>query len=298
MAISLGGSSASQVNDNKVINSKANSITTESGEVWLKSGVVSTDTTTYPDGTAFMSGATYTSTNWSVASQMGLPSGITWDGSFFWVCDRTNSGLVYKYNASGAYQSVSFATSGDSENMGIVWNGSHFYIGGSNAGTIKRYNASGAIDSGWSITSQSGVQGVAIIGSVIYVLRLDGYIYYYNITSSGGTYTGNNINTAAQLGGAEQTLATDGESLYAVSTAGVAYKYDPLPGGAGYLGVSFSVNPLSSSAIDFGGLAFKGTELYSTNATDDKVFKFNEALSVGLNSLVETDGGTIYTRIK
>jgi len=149
------------------------------------------------------------------------------------------------------------------------------------------------------MTSQSGVQGVAIIGSVIYVLRDDGYIYSFNITSSGGTNTGSNINTAAQLGGAEQTLATDGEYLYAVSTAGVAYKYDPpRVGGAGYLGISFSVNPLSSSAIQFGGLAFKGTELYSTNATDDKVFKFNEALSVGLPVLVETDGGTIYTRIK
>lgn len=296
----IGGSGGgSEVNDNKVINSNANSITTESAEVWLKSGVLSTDTTTYPNATSLLSGATYTNTNWYVGFQMNLPSGITWDGTFFWVCDRSNSGLVYKYNASGAYQGVSFATSGDSENMGIFWNGSHFYIGGSNAGTIKRYNASGAIDSGWSIGSVGGCQGVAVIGSVIYVLRDNGYIYSFYITSSGGTTTSNSINTTAQLGGAEQTLTTDGEYLYAVSTSGVAYKYAPYEsGGSGYLGISFSVNPLSSSAIQFGGLAFKGTELYSINATDDKVFKFNEALSVGLGGKVESDGGTIYTRIK
>ena len=301
MAISLGGGgSASQVNDNKVINSVANSITTESGEVWLKSGVLSTDTTTYPNATSLLSGATYTNTNWSVASQITYPSGITWDGSFFWVCDRLPNGNVYKYNASGAYQGVSFATSGNSENNGIFWNGSHFYIAGSNSGgTINRYNASGAIDSGWSIGSVGGCQGVAVIGSVIYVLRNNGYIYSFYITSSGGTTTSNSINTAAQLGGAEQDVTTDGEYLYAVSHSGVAYKYDPYEsGGAGYLGISFSVNPLSSSAIDFGALAFKGTELYSTNATDRKVFKFNEALSVGLGGKVATDGGTIYTRIK
>ena len=296
MAISLGGSSASQVNDNKVINSNANSITTESGEVWLKSGVVSTDTTTYPDATAFMSGATYTNTNWSVGSQMNLPSGITWDGSFFYVCDRANSGLVYKYNSEGVYQNISFTSNG-SENMGLTWDGTYFYMGESNGGYVYRYNSSFTLQN-WSITSVSGVQGVAVIGSVIYVLRNDGYIYAFNITSSGGTATGNNLNTAAQLGGAEQTLATDGEFLYAVSTSGVAYKYDPTPGGAGYLGISFSVNPLSSTATERGGLVFKGTELYSTNGQDDKVFKFNKALSVGVTSLVKSDGGKIYTRVK
>ena len=292
--ISAGGG-GSEVNDNKVINSNANSITTESGEVWLRSGVLSTDTTTYPNATGLLSGATYTNTNWSTGGQVAIPSGITWDGSFFYVCDRYSNGSVYKYSSTGTYTNSSFTSNG-SENMGLMWDGTYFYMGESNGGYVYRYNSSFTLQN-WSITGVSGVQGVAVIGSVIYVLRANGYIYAFNITSTGGTAS-HNINTAGQLGGAEQTLATDGQYLYAVSTSGVAYKYDPKSGGAGYLGISFSVNALSSTAIEYGGLAFKGTELYSTNATDGKVFKFNEALSVGLGGKVESDGGTIYTRIK
>ena len=292
--ISSGGG-GSEINDNKVINSLANSITTESGEVWLKSGVISGAVSTYPDAQTLITGGTYTNTNWYVGFQAAIPSGITWDGSFFYVCDRTYNGLVYKYNSLGVYQNTSFISNGG-ENNGLTWDGTYFYMGNTDGGQVYRYNSSWTLQN-WAITSVGGVTGVAVIGSVIYILRDNGYIYAYNISASGGTNT-HSINTAAELGGAEQTLATDGQYLYAVSTAGVAYKYDPLSGGAGYLGVSFSVNALSSTAIQFGGLVFKDTDLYSINATDDKAFKYNQAFSVGLTSEVKTDGGTIYTRVK
>ena len=57
MAITLGGAGGgSEINDNKVINSTADSITTESGEVWLKSGVISGAVSTYPDATGVITG--------------------------------------------------------------------------------------------------------------------------------------------------------------------------------------------------------------------------------------------------
>ena len=301
--ISSGGG-GSEINDNKVINSAASLITTESGEKWLRSGTLDGNTSAYPNATSLLSSATYTSTNWSVASQITIASGITFDGTFFWVCDRIPNNNVYKYNASGAYQGVSFATSGNSENNGIFWNGSHFYIAGSNSGgNIKRYSASGTLDSGWSIGSVAGCTGVAVIGTTVYV-----YVQSYNgggsnansdnvvpftLTSSGGT-AGTPFSTHSNTGGQIQDLTTDGTHLYATTRTGVVFQYTT---SGTYTGVTFNVNALSSASIDYGGVAFKGTKLYSTNGRDNKVFEYNKGFSVGLTSEVNTDGGTIYTRI-
>ena len=297
--ISSGG--GSEVNDNKVINSIASLITTESGEKWLQSGTLDSNTSTYPDATSLPSGATYTNTNWSVASQMALPSGITWDGSFFYVCDRTNNGSVYKYNSVGTYQNTSFTTF-DSENNGLTWDGTYFYVAGTGTGKLNRYNSSWALQT-WQINNLGGITGVAVIGTTLYayVQSINGgntpadldVVIPLTITSSGGT-AGTPFSTNAQIGGQPQDLATDGTYLYAISRTGVAFQYTT---SGVYTGATFSVNPLSSSTTDFGGVTFKGTELYSTNATDDKVFQFNVTNSVGIINRVNTDGGTIYTRI-
>ena len=302
MAITLGGAGGgSEINDNKVINSIASLITTASGEKWLQSGTLDSNTSTYPDATSLPSGATYTNTNWSVASQMPLPSGITWDGSFFYVCDRTNNGSVYKYNSVGTYQNTSFTTF-DSENNGLTWDGTYFYVAGTGTGKLNRYNSSWALQT-WQINNLGGITGVAVIGTTLYayVQSINGgntpadldVVIPLTITSSGGT-AGTPFSTNAQIGGQPQDLATDGTYLYAVSRTGVVFQYTT---SGVYTGSTFSVNPLSSSTTDFGGITFKGTELYSTNSTDDKVFQFNVTNSVGIINRVNTDGGTIYTRI-
>ena len=56
MAITLGGASGgSEINDNKVINSLATLITTESGEKWLRSGTLDANTSAYPNATSLLS---------------------------------------------------------------------------------------------------------------------------------------------------------------------------------------------------------------------------------------------------
>ena len=52
----IGGGGGSEVNDTKYINSRTALITTESGEKWLQSGTLSTDTATYSDATAIVHG--------------------------------------------------------------------------------------------------------------------------------------------------------------------------------------------------------------------------------------------------
>ena len=208
-----GGGGGSEVNDNKVINSFDSLITTASGEKWLQSGTLNSDTTTYADATSLTTGATYANTNWSIASQMTHPSGITWDGSFFWVCDRLNTNAIFKYNAAGVYQSVNFTTT-DTENMGVFWDGSNFYVAGSLAGVVHRYSSSGVKDTSWAITGLSGIVGVAKIGTIVYAFvqsfgGASDVVKPYTLTSSGGTL-GTTFSTNSQTGGQLQDLTTDG----------------------------------------------------------------------------------------
>ena len=111
MAISLGGGgSASVINETIDINSAENLITLEDGRVYLKGGVTTTDTTTYPDANLTLG---YKGTSFYVGTENAQPRSLTWDGTYFWVLGGGGvTSTVYKYNASGVSQNVSFAVGG------------------------------------------------------------------------------------------------------------------------------------------------------------------------------------------
>ena len=103
MAIKLGGGgSASQINEIVTLNNTADTVTLSDGRVYLKGGVYETNPSTYPLATT---GYQYTGFNFSVGTQATTPTGVTWDGTYYWVVgDDTNT--AYKYTAAGVYQSV------------------------------------------------------------------------------------------------------------------------------------------------------------------------------------------------
>ena len=294
-----GGGGGSNVNDNRVINSTATSITTESGEVWLKSGQVSTDISTYPGATRFDGGFGYSTTNWSIASEMSRAGGITWDGSYFYVADRTRNGQIHKYNAAGVYQNVYFHgdnTSSDNENFGLHWDATtgYFYVADQWDGTAQRINSSYTQDSGWSMTGMSGIYGITVLGNYIYTLR-GNYVHKDLLTSSGSSPS-ISVSISAQTGsGQAQDLTTDGTYLYVKSTSGTVYQYTEAS--IGYTGLSFSINALSNAATAIGAFCFKNGNIFTTNSIDDKVFEWTPVQKVGLAAQANTDGGTIYTRI-
>ena len=97
--------SASQIDEIVFFNDSANIVTLDDDRVYLRGGVFEDDLTVYPDA---HSKILYLRENFSVRSQDTAPTGITWDGNYFWVVGASTDS-VYKYNASGVYQSVSFS---------------------------------------------------------------------------------------------------------------------------------------------------------------------------------------------
>ena len=294
MAIPLGGAGGgSEINDQKAIYSTANLITTESGEVWLKSGVVSTDTTTYPDATTALTGATYNS-NFSLP-QMSVPTGLAFDGTHFHILQ--NSGYVYKYTLAGVYLGNLQLPSIGSWVSGLTYDGTYFYAGDNTNQRIRRYNSSWVLDTSWGITwSGSNVYhlGIAIVNGVLFALRQDENCHKYTITASGGTANGS-FSVAAQTGSATGLLATDGTHIYASNQHQVMFQYTTT---GTYTGVSLNVNNYGSNT-QAGGAVFEGNVIYVTDDQSDKVVKWNKIYSLGMTAADTTlANGTRYVRIK
>ena len=106
-----------------------------------------------------------------VSSQSNYPTGLAWDGTHFWVGDRV-SGVVYKYNAAGTYQNVSFSAAGQILSVyDLTWDGSNFWVVGSkDPAYAYKYNASGVYQSRFSLpTASVWYGGIASAGDDLWI---------------------------------------------------------------------------------------------------------------------------------
>jgi len=297
MAITLGGGgSASQVNETVDINSAENLITLDDGRVYLKGGVSSTDLSTYPDATA---GFAYSGTSFSVASQRTSPTGITWDGTHFWVIGPTSPQRVYKYNAAGVYQNVLFdVTAQGTSPTDIVWDGSFFWVINNAASPYKRvskYNASGVYQNVFweynAVTTMDG-EGLAWDGTFFYVVgNVTDTIRKFN---AAGVDQGVSYSVAAQETN-PKGITFDGTYLWVVGTSsGKAHKYNT---SGVYQNESFAVSPQDTSTQ---GLAWDGTALCTVGLATDKVYKYANQIGVIINpsASARASGRQNYVRIK
>tara|TARA_R110002167_G_C12615418_1_gene646276 strand:+ start:258 stop:1178 length:921 start_codon:yes stop_codon:yes gene_type:complete len=297
-----GAGGGSEINDQKFINSTASLITTESGEKWLQSGTLSTDTTTYPDATTSFSSATYSNTSYNITGQGSTPAGMANDGAGnFWICFRGNS-YIRKYNSSFVYQNVqiNLGAGQDCEGMFYVASSANASDGGvavlyvvlTNSGAVKRYNAStGAVMSGY-ITSTSTLKGVTVDSdNIVWTIASNGWTEQWKASdnSSAGSAFGS-------LGRGD--LFEKNGFLWLVSELHVAHKYSK-QGAA--LGASFSLNPTSVGGTTFSGITLTDTHVYYTNSqlpAATGVLKFDNVFSLGLASSTSEAGSPLYTRIK
>ena len=274
MAISLGGGSASQVNETIDINSTENLITVDDGRVYLKGGVTSTDLTTYPDATA---GLAYTGTTFSTASQATYESDIAWDGTYLYVLERGSSGAVYRYNTSGVYQNVSWSVaSQDNEMQGMVCVGSDFYLCGSQYHKVYKYNSSGVFQSDFSVAAQGQYpHAIAYDGTYLWVLA-NGNQTVFKYTTA-GVYQ--NVSFSVSAAGSNlHGLAWDGtyfwlaerqtDKLFQYTASGV------------YTGFSFS---LASQGTSPYGVTWDGSALWTVDDSSSAVFKYQT--QIGVNSV-------------
>jgi len=305
MAITLGGAGGgSEVNDTKYINSRTALITTASGEKWLQSGTLNTDTATYSDATTLVTGATYTNSNYTPPNQGAIMSGIMNDGTNFWISYR-NSQIISKYSFNGsAFTHISnISTGSGTEPVGMDYIASSvneddsgeavIYVTDSSAGHVKRFNAAtGALMSGY-ITGQSGCFGAVVVDDVVFVGRQNGYVYMFSAINH--TAMSPSSFAIAEVGTQGQNMAKHNGYIWVTNRNGVAYKYST---SGIYQGSSANLNPASVSSTEYGGLAFVGDKVYSNNNQDNKVYQFNQNNSVGISAKSTQGGAPLYTRIK
>ena len=269
MAIKLGGGSTSQINEVVSLNNDADTVTLADGRVYLRGGIIETDSGVYPNA-ATTTG--YTDTSFSISSQDTQASGLTWDGTHFWVCGGANDS-VYKYTAAGVYTGTSFSTASQTASpFDIAWDGTSLWVLGS--GQVFKYNAAGVYQSVSFTVSAQETNSTAITwdGTHFWVV---GYTTdkAYKYTAA-GAYTGTSFSVPVVP--AVYGIEWDGTSFWVLngSTPQNAYKYNS---SGVYQGVSFSV---AAQDIFPWGIAWDGTSFWVHGTTNEAVYKYGDVVGV------------------
>jgi len=171
------------------LNSTQTIYTPEEGGVWLRSGTITDDLTTYPEATPNL--AAFFDNFFSHASEANNPGAVVTDGTDFWVIDRLVS-IAYKYDSAGAYTgtSVSIPTT-MSRPEGCTWDGTNYWVTDGIAGFVVQYDSSfSATGTEFDISAEipdDNARGLAWDGTYFYIAgNSDRFIFRYD---AAGAYT-------------------------------------------------------------------------------------------------------------
>jgi len=140
----------------------------------------------------------YTGTHFDVGTQDTNPTGITWDGEYFWVVGWDND-KASQYNSIGTYTEVYFSIgTQDTFPLGITWNGEYFWVVGNANDKVYKYYANGTYtEIDFYVGSQDiNPCGITWDGEYLWVVGYNTdevYKYYVN-----GTYTGIHFDVGSQ----------------------------------------------------------------------------------------------------
>ena len=297
---SSGG--GSEINDNKVMNSGASLITTESGEKWLQSGTLSTATSTYPDATSALSAMTLGSFAHSTSSQITNPRGLLWDGSYFWAVATNSPRGIYKYNANGTYANVYIALSNVNLNVyDLTTDGTNIYVvsqaTNGNDETVTQHTMAGvATGTSFELATGTGfyTRGIAYFDNHFYIIQQDSggsYVQSIQKLTMAGVYVSTLATGLNQTGSPWAFMYHEGEFLLAENN-GRVYVYT-LAGA--YTGKIFN---LQSGLDNLKGLTYDGTKFWGLSSSTNSFKDIIPTRSVGIaTKRTEYSGGVVYTRI-
>jgi hypothetical protein len=267
-----------------------------------------------------LSGASYDSVSFSVATQEGYPLSIRFNsnGTKMFVFGATES--VYQYSLSTAfdistasYDSVSFSvTSQDADPVDIVFNtgGTKMYMVGYQTDRVYQYSLSTAFDistlSYDSVNFSVGTQDAnprAIAfngdGSKLYVAGVTSdAVYQYSLSTSFDLSTASYDSVSLSVANEDTNVFSllfngDGSSFYILGTSDSVHQYSLTTAynlsTASYDSVSFSVTSQDISPL---GMAFNndGTKMYISGGTGDSVYQYS---TVGYTQTLDlATGGT------
>lgn len=292
--INAGGGGA-PIDSVQPFNDTVNVKTDSNSNIWLKSGVLETDTSLYPD--AFKSNR-YTGTNFTLAPSGTIPEGIAWDSvnNKFWVVDR-GAQTVSRYKPDGSYDSFNFSVSAqDTSPFGITFDGSDLWITGLANKSAYKYTTGGSfvVGSDFNIGVQDSTPyGIAWDGTHLRVVGGQNKKIYRYTAAGSYTGTGDDIDIDHATIVSPQGLVFHENHLWVTDTQNDgAYQYNL---SKEYTGINFDI---SGEDNDPFGIAHNGTEFVIVGRQNDTVFYYQE--SVGLpNASTDSDTGLPnYVRVK
>tara|TARA_R110002153_G_C13171513_1_gene484140 strand:+ start:25 stop:888 length:864 start_codon:yes stop_codon:yes gene_type:complete len=278
-----GGGSASQIDEVVTLNSNADTVTLSDGRVYLKGGIVESNSSTYPlaSTSILQSGISF-----SVGAQEANPQSVTWDGTHYWVIGY-NTDAAYKYTAAGVYTGTSFSVAGQMTTpRGITWDGTFFWAVSNNNGTAYKYNSAGTYQNvSWNATGTTGCMDIEWDGTHFYIIDA-GQAKVYKYNSAGASVA--NYDVSGQ--DAKYGITWDGTYFWA-SRATVPYRVYKYNSSFVYQNESFSI---ASTTTFPAGLAYDGTNIAVLSGNTDTVWQYAHAVGV---SEVSSLGGQNYVRV-
>lgn len=235
-------------------------------------------------------GGIYTGSGFYVGSQEGQPTGVTWDGSNYWVVGPS-SDSVHQYTSAWVPTGFSFSVvSQASQSQGITFDGTHLWVVGSSTDSAFKYTLAG-VYTGVSIdvsANDTTLAGLTWDGTHLWILgNSSDRVYQY---TDAGVYTGTNFYVGSEAGSAGD-IVWDGTHFWVLALiADIVHKYTAL---GVYTGETFSVVGEETSPL---GLGFDGTHFLVVGLVARTVFTYSGFTPyVGIPS-AETDISTGYPK--
>ena len=133
---------------------------------------------------ATASGWTYSGVHFDVGAQVTSPTGITWDGTNFWVVGY-DTDEVYKYTSAGVYTGINFDAGTETYTpAGITWDGTYFWVLERNR--VYKHYSNGTFTGTlfWAGNQDSNQRGIIWDGTYFWVVGQQlAVVYQYQYTS-------------------------------------------------------------------------------------------------------------------
>jgi len=205
------------------LNSTQTIYTPEEGGVWLRSGTITDDFTTYPEATPNL--AAFFDNFFEYASELTDADTVITDGTDFWVIGSGR--IAYKYDSAGAYTGTSVSlTATMSSPQGGIWDGTNYWVTDGPAKFVVQYDSSfSATGTEFDISAEipSNAQGLAWDGTYFYIAgNLDNFIFRYD---AAGAYTNFSFSFEAETGIVKDLEFFDG-FLWVIESYGKTFKYN------------------------------------------------------------------------
>ena len=253
---------------------------------WLKSGNIETNISLYPDALSSTVSASTTGVSYPIGNGISPAQGITWDGTYFYVCGTTD---VFQYDSSGVYTGFTFAVGNGITNLrDIAWDGTYFYTIDDTTDTVFQYDSAGVYTNFSFTVTEADAYGIHWNGTFLSVIgyALKEVTQYTTAGVVGGiTFSVNQDSYPAGI-------TFDGEYWYMVGqTTNTVYIY--------YYDGTFTGNSFTTGMTTSLGITWDGTYLYVVGDSTD-IVQFSKVVGVGLkDAKVDADSGLpIYIRIK